>query len=732
MNLRHTVVPRLLNSPLLALTSALLLAALPAAPVRAAPAAAKAKGSGKVVTKPDDAKAAAAKEEAAKAAAAKAEAEKAEAGKKGPSAIAGLAPTPGAPQLLTSQVPAVPAALNELVRRYGNSRSAQLFDVTTDGAQVLIGTRFGSTQQLHLVDQPLGTRSQLSFGDEPVLMARFLPQDPQVVFYLQDAGGGEFYQLYKLDRRTQGVELLTDGKSRNEQLIVSHEGRRLAWASTARNGKDTDVVLADSATPKLSRRLTEQEGSWRPLDFAPGGKQLLVVQQRSAQDADLWSVDVETGEKKRLTPAVTAETPKASIGGAVFSSDGRAVFAITDRYSDFNELVRIDPLQAAQPAKRLTASVPWDVTQVAAARDTGAPAQLAITVNQEGYDRLYVVEPGTGALQAVGLPPGQIGGLRFPITRSDLLFFTTETSRGPADVWSLDVRTRRTSRWTRSELGPIDSSQLVEPELVRYPAPGMAGVHVSAFLYKPRPPESGEARKLPVLVLWHGGPEGQSRPGFNPTVQMLVTELGLAVLLPNVRGSAGYGKAFLAADDGIKREEALKDIGATFDWIATQPDLDAARIGVQGGSYGGYMTLASVAFHPDKVKAAVDIVGISSLPSFLETTQAYRRDLRRAEYGDERIPEVRKVMERISPLGSVEKITAALYVLQGKNDPRVPQSEAEQIVQAVRGKGGQVWYGLALDEGHGFRRKENRDAQLATSLLFWQRMLLVEQGEGKQ
>ncbi len=717
MNLRHA--PGLFTPRLLLLTSALLLALLPTAPVCAAPA----KGSGKAVTKPDNAKEGAAKEAAAKAAAAKAEAEKADAAKKGPSAIAGLAPTPGAPQLFTSQVPAVPAALNELVRRYGNSRAAQLFDVTTDGAQILIGTRFGSTQQLHLVDQPLGTRSQLSFGEEPVLMARFLPQDPQTIFYLQDAGGGEFYQLYKLDRRTQKVELLTDGKSRNEQLVVSHEGRRIAWASTGRNGKDTDVVLADTAAPRSPRRLTELEGTWRPLDFAPGGKQLLVVQVRSAQDADLWSVDVETGEKKRLTP----ESPKASIGGAVFSSDGRAVFAITDRHGDYNELVRIDPLQPTQPARRLTSSVTWDVTQVAAARDTGAPAQLAITVNQEGYDRLYLVEPGTGALQAVGLRPGQISGLRFPITRSDLLFFTTETSRGPADVWSLDVRTRRTARWTRSELGPVDPTQLVEPELVRYPAPGAAGINVPAFLYKPKPPESGEARKLPVLVLWHGGPEGQSRPGFNPTVQLLVSELGLAVLLPNVRGSAGYGKAYLAADDGIKREEALTDIGATFDWIATQPDLDAARIGVQGGSYGGYMTLASAAFFPDKVKAAVDIVGISSLPSFLETTQAYRRDLRRAEYGDERIPEVRKVMERISPLGSVEKITAALYVLQGKNDPRVPQSEAEQIVQAVRGKGGQVWYGLALDEGHGFRRKENRDAQLATTLLFWQRMLLGEQ-----
>ena len=685
----------------------LLLALLLAAPTRSAPA------------RPAPAKTPAAKAPApAPEKAASAAAVPSPAPPPGPSTIPGLQPLPGAPALLAVGVPTIPDELNDLVRRYGNSRSATLFDVTTDGAQVLIGTRFGSTQQLHLIEQPLGTRNQLTFGDEPVLDARFLPQDPSVLFFLQDTGGAEFYQLYRLDRRTQKTELLTDGKSRNQALVVSHEGRRLAWASTARNGKDTDVVLAESQAPKTQRRLTESEGTWRPLDFAPGGRQLLVVQERSAQDADLWLVEVESGEKKRLTP----ESPKASLQTALFSSDGRAVFALTDRWSEVNELVRIDPAQPAAAPRRLTASVPWEVSSLAAARDTGAPAQLAITVNQEGYDRLYLVEPGTGALQPVGLPPGLIGGFKFPTARSDLLFFAQQTARSPADVWMLDVRTRRTLRWTRSELGPIDPASLVDPTLVRYPSSG--GVQVPAFLYQPKALDTGEARKLPVLVLWHGGPEGQARPTFNPALQLLVAELGLAVLTPNVRGSTGYGKAFLAADDGIKREEALKDIGATLDWIAAQPGLDAARVGVQGGSYGGYLTLATVAFHPDRVKAAVDMVGISSLGSFLENTQAYRRDLRRAEYGDERDPEVRKVLDRISPLGSAEKIRAALFVLQGKNDPRVPQAEAEQIVRAVQARSGTVWYALALNEGHGFRRKENRDAQLAATLAFLKEMLL--------
>jgi dipeptidyl aminopeptidase/acylaminoacyl peptidase len=227
-----------------------------------------------------------------------------------------------------------------------------------------------------------------------------------------------------------------------------------------------------------------------------------------------------------------------------------------------------------------------------------------------------------------------------------------------------------------------------------------------------------------VVIVWHGGPEGQSRPTFSPVVQLLAAELGIAVLLPNVRGSIGYGKAYLAADDGVKREQALTDIGATLDFIGKQPELDASRVGVYGGSYGGYMTLATVAFHGKRVRAAVDVVGISNLATFLEHTQAYRRDLRRAEYGDERDPAVRAVQEKISPLLSVERIEAELFVQQGYNDPRVPRSEAEQIVKAVRSRGKDVWYLVSMNEGHGFQKKENRDYSIAALALFFEEKLL--------
>jgi len=281
------------------------------------------------------------------------------------------------------------------------------------------------------------------------------------------------------------------------------------------------------------------------------------------------------------------------------------------------------------------------------------------------------------------------------------------------------VKTGKATRWTRSEVGGMDPAHFVSPELVRYPSTG--GFQIPAFLYRPRGLRPGA--RAPVVVDWHGGPESQQRPRFIATVQAMV-DLGLAVLLPNVRGSDGYGKAYLAADNGVKREEALKDIGATLDFIGRQADLDPARVAALGGSYGGYMTLASVAFYPDRFRAAVDRVGISSLATFLNSTAPYRRDLRRVEYGDERDPAVRAVQERISPLGSAGKIRASLYVQQGRNDPRVPQSEAEQIVRAVRDQGKTVWYLLALDEGHGFKKKETNDYALTTALFFLREQLV--------
>jgi dipeptidyl aminopeptidase/acylaminoacyl peptidase len=552
----------------------------------------------------------------------------------------------------------------------------------------------------------------MTFGEEPILTGRFLPGDPQAIFYLRDVGGGEFFQIYRLDRRTGKSELLTDGKSRHHSLILSRDGKWIAYSGTGRNGRDTDIYLAPADHPREVKRVTEYAGTWDPFDFSPDGKRLLIAQDRSAADADLHVLDLQSGEKRQLSPK---EGP-GSIHGPKFSPDGQRVYFVTDRYSDFNELYSLDLSAPGAPPQPLSHSIAADVEHFDVAPDG---SRLAISVNQDGFSQLYLLDKVGGKPLAADIGKAVVGAVHFPRKRSDLLTLSMQTARTPSDVWQLDLRSRKLARWTHSEVGGLNEATFVQPSLVRYPS--RDGVTVPAFVYRPAKPS---APKVPVIIIWHGGPEGQSRATFSAFTQFLVSELGAAVMLPNVRGSAGYGKKYMAMDDGAKREASLADIGATLDWIGAQSDLDASRVGVYGGSYGGYMVLATAAFFPLRIRAAVDVVGVSSLTTLLANTSAYRQDLRRAEYGDERIPEVRAVLERISPLNKADAIEAALFVQQGKNDPRVPMSEAEQIVKAVRGRGKDVWYLLALNEGHGFKKRENQDFAFAASVLFFQEKLV--------
>ncbi|MDO8757434.1 MAG: alpha/beta fold hydrolase, partial [Elusimicrobiota bacterium] len=300
--------------------------------------------------------------------------------------------------------------------------------------------------------------------------------------------------------------------------------------------------------------------------------------------------------------------------------------------------------------------------------------------------------------------------------------FVVNAPSGPGDIFSVDWDKRAPVRWTESETGGLPASTFVEPELIRFPtfdSVDEATRTIPAFYYRPRGPGP-----FPVVVSIHGGPEGQERPWFNPTYQYWLNELGIAVLAPNVRGSDGYGKSYLLLDNGFKREDSVKDIGALLDWAAARPELDASRIGVSGASYGGYMSLASLIRYSDKIKAGVDIVGISNFVTFLKNTKEYRRDRRRAEYGDERDPAMAAHLQAISPTTLAGRIKDPLFVIQGQNDPRVPASEAEQIVSVARGGGQPVWYLLALDEGHGFAKKTNRDFMGQAVSLFWQSHLI--------
>ncbi len=622
----------------------------------------------------------------------------------------------------SENIPEIPGALIEQLNRYQNTRGAGLAGWTKDGC-LLISTRFAETAQAHRVCQPLGMREQLTFHPEPI--AGITPAPARAwrdgFVFAKDKGGDEFSQLYWFDYPTRSTTLLSDGKrSQNGGTTLSRDGGLMAYSSTARNGTDRDVWLRNTRTGE-TKLLVAAGGNWTPMDFSSDGSRLLVMKYVSAAESYPGEVDVATG-KLSLFPV---DGGKASFGRFAFAPDGKAVYFVSDeplqgKPQEFKTLRYHNPDSGTFEV--LTASIPWDVGGFTIADDG---RHLAFTTNEDGISKLRVLSlPSHKEIALPALPIGVIGGLSFS-PDGKRLALTMNSATSPSDVHVIDLAAATLTRWTQSEVGGLDASKFVAPTLVRYPTFDRidSGQRtIPAFYYKPsKPSKSG---KYPVVINIHGGPEGQSLPTFNATAQYLANELGVAMLVPNVRGSSGYGKTYLALDNADKREDSVKDIGALLDWIANQPELDASRVGVMGGSYGGYMVLSSLMHYGARIRAGVDVVGISHFGTFLKNTENYRRDLRRAEYGDERDPAMNAVFEKISPLNHAHKITSPLFVAQGRNDPRVPWTEAEQIVKAVRGNGQPVWYLLYADEGHGFAKKTNNDWFGAATMLFWQQHLL--------
>jgi len=620
-----------------------------------------------------------------------------------------IAPTEN---LVSDGIAKIPASLVETAGRYGSYRSANFVDWNPAKREMLVSTRFADTPQLHLVSQPGGARQQLTFFPDAVTNGRFHPNGGDYLVFSKDIGGGEWYQLYRYDVKTGDVTLLTDGKARNLRGPWSSGGDQLAYMSTRRTGKDTDLWVMNPADPKTDHLLTKLEGGgWEPLDWSPDDKKILLKEELSINEAYLWLVDTATGEKTPLTPRDSKE--KVSYSDGQFSKDGKGIYVTTDKSSEFHRLAYLDLV--SKEHTYLTSEIPWDVETFDISHDG---KQIAFVANEAGVSALYDFDATKKImLHKQKLPTGVIGALRWHANGRDLGFSLTN-ARGPGDAYSVDVTTGTVERWTTSETAAKTDS-FTEAELVKWKS--FDGKMISGFLYKPAAKFTG---KRPVLVVIHGGPEGQSQPTFLGRNNFYLNELGIALIYPNVRGSTGYGKTFSLLDNGFQREDTYKDINALFDWIATQPELDASRICVTGGSYGGHMTLAISTFYSDRIRCSVDIVGMSNLVTFLEHTEAYRRDLRRVEYGDDRDPKMHDFLEKIAPMNNIEKIKKPMMVVAGKNDPRVPVSESGQIVEALKKQGTTVWYLMAKDEGHGFRKKMNQDFQFYATVEFLKEYLL--------
>jgi len=564
--------------------------------------------------------------------------------------------------------------------RYLKVRGAWGASWSPDSQRVSFLTEITGVPQVWEVPVGGGWPEQLTFHEERVSGAEYSPTRDEILFGM-DAGGNERSQLFLLGN---GVER---DLTRNPEAIhysggFSPDGARVAFTATRRNGTDFDVFV--QGVPDGDPRIVwEVSGYHTASGWSPDGSFLIVARHHSNTDNDLYRLDLESGKATLLTP----HEGKARFRSPNVTPDGRAAYFATDRDGDFVRLARLD--LATLGVEYLTPD-DHDVEEVELSRDGRL---LAATRNVGGYSDLLLFNGRGGRMPDPEVPRGIVGGLAFSPDSKRLAFTLVGPARNP-DVWTMQLPEGEARRLTRSSTAGVPPKSFREPTIVRYPS--FDGLEIPAVFYEP---EDGNA---PVVVNVHGGPESKSRPSFAPVTQYLLGR-GHAVLLPNVRGSTGYGKGYTHLDDVRLRMDSVKDLAHAAYWLR---ERGHERIAVMGGSYGGFMVLAALTEYPDLWSAGVDIVGIANLVSFLENTGSYRRKLREPEYGS--LEEDGDFLRSISPIHKADRITAPLMVVHGKNDPRVPVGEAEQIVDRVRENGGAVEYLLYDDEGHGLAKLKNR------------------------
>jgi len=631
-----------------------------------------------------------------------------------------LAPNPN---LHLSGIPPIPASLAKRIAPYADFTPRSAVSWHPSKRELVVATRAGNTTQLHLVSGPGAELVQLTRGADPVRFGLYLAPRPDSLLFLHDSGGNEQTQLYRLDRGSDEPVLLTDPQRRHFPGAINHARDRVLVQSVdldktgRRESVETYLTLLDPLHPEASRALATLPGTgWDDFHFSFDDRRVVMLRQVSANEISVWLMDVRNGKPREIIRGKRANGSSVASTAPTFTRDGRGLFLATNRDGEFQRLAYFDIAKG-----RFTYfghATPWDVDRIALSPDGRT---LAVITNENGIGVLRLYDATTRAERpAPKLPVGTVSGVLWHHNSRDLAV-NMNSPQSPGDVWVVDVTTNNVERWTHTSVPGLDAGRFETPDTIAWKS--FDGRTIPGFIT--RPPRGFSGRR-PAVVYIHGGPEAQARPDFIGRWNYVINEMGIAFIEPNVRGSDGYGKTFLSLDDGRRREDSVKDIGALLDWIATQPDLDASRVAVVGGSYGGYMSLAVATHYSDRIAGTVDVVGIANFVSFLEHTESYRRDLRRVEYGDERDPAMREFLTRISPLTNAGRIAKPLLVVHGRNDPRVPYTEAEQIVNSLKDRGVPVWYLLADNEGHGFVRKVNADFYFATVVRFLGKVLLGE------
>ena len=615
--------------------------------------------------------------------------------------------------LITENIAEIPKELSNEVKKYSESRSASLGDIHPLTNEIIINTRFGSTPQLHRVSKSMGARTQITFFDEPVSATSYEPLKGDYLVYSKDIGGNEFGQLFKLDLKTLQSTLLTDGgKSQNGGITWRKDGKGFYYASTKRNGGDRDIYYMDPNNPKSEKLILQVKGGgWGIQDVSPDNKKLVLGEYISINESYIWLLDIETG---KLTEVTDRNSKGISQSEATFSNLSNEIWLVTDKDNEFQRLAAMN--LNTKKTTYYTSDIPWNVESFNLSEDKKS---IVFITNEGGLNKMYLMNTGTKAYKEIkNLPIGLISGARFT-KDNQTIFFNQSTAQSASDVYQLNIKTAKIERWTESELGEMQPSDMSVPKFIEWKS--FDDLKISGFYYPASPKFKG---KRPVIIMIHGGPEGQSMASFLDSNNFYTSEMGVSLVYPNVRGSSGFGKTYLEKDNGFLREDSVKDIGALLDWIAKQPELDKDKIMIMGRSYGGYMTLATAFHYADRIKCSVDIVGISNFNTFLKNTEEYRRDLRRAEYGDERDSKMAAFFDKTAPLNNTDKIKKPMFIIQGTNDPRVPVTEAMQMRDKLKAQGNTVWYLEAKDEGHAFKKKPNIDYVRLAIIRFMQEYLV--------
>jgi dipeptidyl aminopeptidase/acylaminoacyl peptidase len=606
-------------------------------------------------------------------------------------------------------VPPIPMSLVEAVAPYSQFRQARLVAWHPAERRMVIATTFGNAPQLHHVRFPGGARTQLTFFGDGVASrpgAVFGAKGDSIVFQKDTAGGGEANQLFRYDFGTGRITLLTDGKSRNGVPVVSRGGL-IAYDSTRRDGKNRDLYVVSPGDPSSARLVAQTEGAWSVLDWSPDEKAILAAQMVSSSETYLWRVEVAAGQKTLVSPK--SDRP-VRWSAAAFAPDGETVLAVGNHLSDHARLWRL----SRGTATPITGDAQI-IDNFAMSRDGKT---IAVVLDLGSTTQLELIDSNGRSKARPALPAGVISDLLWHPTRNEV-GFSLAGARAFNDVYSADASTGRAERWTFSEMGGANAETLPDAEIVKWNS--FDGVEISGVLYPPHPRFTGPR---PVIINVHGGPSERERPRAIGRSNYFRNELGIAVIYPNIRGSLGFGRAFEELDNGRLREHAVKDIDALLDWIARQPSLDKMRVMIAGASYGGYVALASGIEYGDRLRGVNPAFAITDFPSYLESTEISRQANRNAEYGDPSDPEMRAFLTRISPLTNVARLKLPVFIAAGAKDTRIPISQAEMLVKALKATGTPVWYVRFEDAGHQQLTPATNDFSIYTWIMFVRKYLV--------